>query len=97
MDIHAVLGFLRTPLIYWFIIISVVSVALTVYDKSASWKRGRRIPERVLLICAFFGGALAMYVTMQLIRHKTQHSNFMIPLPIFILFHMLLAYLVYVM
>ena len=97
MDIRTVISFLRVPLIYWFVIISLVSVILTVYDKSASWKRGRRIPERVLLLCAFFGGALAMYVTMQLIRHKTQHSNFMIPLPIFILVHMLLAWAVYVM
>ena len=86
---------IRTPLIFWFAFISVVSVVITVYDKSASWKRGRRVPERVLLLCAFFGGALAMYVTMQIIRHKTHHTNFMVPLPLFILLHLAIAWAVY--
>ncbi len=97
MEISQILEAVRIPLACWFGIVSLIAVILTAYDKSASWKRGRRIPERTLLLCAFFGGALAMYVTMQLIRHKTNHSNFMIPLPLFILMHMLLAWAVYLM
>lgn len=96
MDLSQVIEFIRTPLIVWFALISVVSIVITAYDKSASWKRGRRVPERTLLLCAFFGGALAMYITMQIIRHKTHHSNFMIPLPLFILFHLAIAWAVYV-
>ena len=47
------------------------------------------------LLTAFFGGALAMYVTMQIIRHKTQHGNFMIPLPLFIVLHVIFAWAVF--
>ncbi len=97
MDISAILEALRIPLACWFALASAAAVVLTVYDKSASWKRGRRIPERVLLLVAFLGGALAMYVTMQLIRHKTKHTNFMIPLPLFILLHLFVAWAVYIM
>ena len=41
------------------------------------------------------GGATGMYVTMQLIRHKTKHKKFMIGLPIFIVLHIgiLLAFI----
>lgn len=96
MVLSQIIEFMRIPLIIWFALISVVSLIITAYDKSASWKRGRRIPERVLLLCAFFGGALSMYVTMQIIRHKTNHTSFMIPLPLFILLHLVVAWVVYV-
>lgn len=87
--------FLRFPLFIYFIVISIVSVALTAYDKSASWKRAWRVPERTLLWLGILGGALFMYVTMKLIHHKTRHAKYMIPLPIFILLHAVIAYFVY--
>ncbi len=87
--------FLRFPLFIYFIVISIVSVALTAYDKSASWKRAWRVPERTLLWLGILGGALFMYVTMKLIHHKTRHAKYMIPLPIFILLHAIIAYFVY--
>lgn len=69
-------------------LISVVSVMLTVYDKVASISKKWRIPEKMLMLFAFFGGATAMYCVMQLIRHKTKHKKFMIGLPIFIVLHL---------
>ena len=33
------------------------------------------------------GGALPMYVTMRIIRHKTKHKKFMIGLPVFAVIH----------
>ncbi len=76
------------------VLISVVSVILTAYDKAASKSRKWRIPENILLLFGFFGGATAMYGMMQLIRHKTKHKKFMIGLPVFILLH--LAGIIYV-
>lgn len=87
--------FLRLPLFIYFIVISVVSVALTAYDKSASWKRAWRVPERTLLWLGALGGALFMFFTMKLVRHKTRHAKYMIPLPVFILLHAVIAYFVY--
>lgn len=73
------------------VLISVVSVMLTVYDKVASMAKKWRIPEKVLMMFAFFGGATAMYITMQIIRHKTKHKKFMIGLPVFIVIHLALT------
>lgn len=39
------------------------------------------------MLLGFFGGALAEYLTMKAIRHKTLHKKFMIGLPLFILIH----------
>ena len=69
----------------YLLLISLIAVTLTVYDKYAAKKRPRhRTPERVLLLTGALGGAAAMYLTMLLIRHKTLHKKFMIGLPLMI-------------
>lgn len=69
----------------YLIIISIVTVVLTVYDKIAAKKRAFRISEATLILCGLFGGAIAELVTMLIIRHKTRHIKFMIGLPVIIL------------
>ena len=61
---------------------SVLAVCLTAYDKYASVKKRFRVPEKTLFLTALFGGSLAMYITMLVIRHKTKHKRFMIGLPV---------------
>lgn len=79
-------------------VVSLVSIAICIYDKTIS-KRNNvklRIPEKALFICSALGGSLAMFITMQLIRHKTNHLSFMIGIPvIFILQVALIAALTY--
>ena len=69
----------------YFCIISIIAFVLTVYDKKASKRRGRkkwpRIPEKYLLFVGVLGGSLVMYITMKNIRHKTHHKRFMRGLP----------------
>ena len=65
-------------------IISIFSIVVCVYDKIIS-KKNRvelRIPEKTLLILSALGGSLAMYITMQIIHHKTKHAKFMIGIPV---------------
>lgn len=62
---------------------------MTVSDKLSAIKGRYRISEKALLTIAFFGGALAMYIIMKLIRHKTLKAKFMITLPIFIALHII--------
>ncbi len=69
-------------LIIYLILINLVSIIITVYDKIAAKKHKERIPERTLLILAGMGGAVFMYLTMNLIRHKTKHMKFMIGIPV---------------
>lgn len=65
---------------------------MTVYDKRAAQCKKRRVPERTLLTLGILGAALPMYVTMQIIRHKTQHKKFMWGLPAIILLQIGLLY-----
>lgn len=72
-------------------VVSLVAVAITVYDKYAAEKAWRRIPEKVLFILAAVGAAPAMYITMRLIRHKTRKARFMAGIPGIFLAQVLLA------
>ena len=64
-------------------VISVVSVAVTVYDKwAAKHRTDRRIRESSLLAFSVLGGSAAMIVTLLIIRHKTKHPTFKIGIPV---------------
>lgn len=79
-------------------VVSLISIIVCVYDKKISKKNNvkLRIPEKSLFIWSAVGGSLAMYVTMQLIRHKTKHVSFMVGIPvIFILQVALIVALAY--
>ena len=72
--------------VVYFAAISLISAIVTAYDKIAAKKpKKRRIRESTLMLLAALGGALFMYLTMQLIRHKTRHLKFMAGLPLIIL------------
>ncbi len=73
----------------------VISLVVTVYDKIAAKKDWQRIRERTLLWLAALGGAGAMLFTMKCIRHKTKKKKFMIPLPVFLVVHLILLALFY--
>ena len=74
---------MKITLIY-FIIISLVSMIITVHDKSAARKGEWRISEQTLLMLSAFGGSFAMLATMLLIRHKTNKIKFMAGIPLII-------------
>lgn len=47
-----------------------------------SKKGGRRVPERTLLLLAFFGGCYGAALGMALCRHKTKHARFLVLVPL---------------
>lgn len=69
------------------VIVSVISIAVTVYDKIASKTSATRVSEKALMSIGLLGGASAMLITMLIIRHKTRHIKFMLGLPLEILLH----------
>lgn len=73
----------------YFLFISLLSCTLTVVDKRNAQKGKRRISEKTLMLCGFFGGALFELITMKKIRHKTLHKKFMVGLPLEIVFQLL--------
>ncbi|MBR2413507.1 MAG: DUF1294 domain-containing protein [Clostridia bacterium] len=68
-------------------VISLITAAVTVYDKIAAKKGAWRIPEKTLLLLALTGGAAAELAVMLAIRHKTKHKKFMIGLPAMLILH----------
>ena len=66
--------------------ISIVSISVCIYDKFASKHATKhRTRERTLLLLSALGGSVAMYLTMQIIRHKTKHVKFMLGIPLIII------------
>ena len=66
-------------------VISVISVAVCIYDKlAAKVAKRHRTREAVLLALSALGGSVAMLITMFIIRHKTKHLKFMLGIPIII-------------
>ncbi len=70
----------------YILIISIISIVVCIYDKKVS-KKNRvelRTPEKTLMLLSALGGSIAMFVTMQMIRHKTKHIKFMVGIPVII-------------
>ncbi len=81
-------------LVAYLIFINVLAIAVTTSDKyvAAHKKRAERVPESTLLVIAFIGGSISMYITMIIIRHKTQKPKFMVTLPIIIMLETLIIF-----
>ena len=76
---------------YYLAAISLLSVILCVYDKSAARLKVRRISEKTLFFLSALGGALFMFITMIIIRHKTKKASFMIFVPLMAMIHLLVV------
>ena len=72
-------------------VISLIAAIVTVFDKRAAKAHRRRVPEATLMILSALGGAVAMFVTMKMIRHKTKKPKFMIGIPLLIVLHVALV------
>ena len=69
-------------LIYYILVVNVLTFIVYGMDK---WKarRGRwRVPEATLLGLAALGGSVGAWLAMHLFRHKTQHKKFRYGVPI---------------
>lgn len=73
--------FIRILIVY-LIVVNLIGFALYGIDKAKSKGKGRRIPERTLLLMAAIGGALGCWLGMLLFRHKTKHVRFKVLVPL---------------
>ena len=74
---------LLTAIKVYLCLISLVSIIVCCYDKIAAKHNPKhRTREATLLLLSALGGSVAMYVTMQIIRHKTKHAKFMVGIPL---------------
>lgn len=82
-------------LIIYLIVINIVSIALTVYDKYCAVKRRWRIKESTLLLLSSIGGSIGMYLTMHIIRHKTRHIKFMLGIPVILIIQVIIIFAIW--
>ncbi len=77
-------------LLLYLLIVNLFSAILTVVDKKRAEKNKWRISENALIFTAVLGGAVAEYISMKVIHHKTLHKKFMTGLPVIIVFQLIL-------
>ena len=82
-------------ILIYFALISIFAIIITITDKRNAIKGKRRISEDFLLTIGLIGGALAEYITMKAIHHKTKHKKFMIGLPIEFILQITAVILIY--
>lgn len=82
-------------ILIYFALISIFAIIITIIDKRNAIKGKRRISEDFLLTTGLIGGALAEYITMKAIHHKTKHKKFMIGLPIELILQITAVILIY--
>ena len=76
----------------YLILINLIAVIVTIYDKRCAVKRRWRVKESTLLLLSVFGGGICMYITMLLIRHKTRHIKFMLGIPLILIVQLIIAF-----
>ncbi|ELD6943857.1 DUF1294 domain-containing protein [Salmonella enterica] len=76
--ISAAVGSIFTshPVVMWFLLANVLTLAIYGVDKTAARKTWRRVPESTLLAFGIVGGWPGAIVGQQLFRHKTQKQPF---------------------
>lgn len=79
----------------YLILINLIAVIVTIYDKLCAVKRRWRVKESTLLFLSALGGGISMYITMLLIRHKTRHIKFMLGIPLILIVQLIIAFLIW--
>ena len=69
----------------YFIVINLLTFLLYGLDKYKAVRQEWRIPERILLLMAFLGGAFGALFAMRIFRHKTRKGRFRLMIPLFCL------------
>lgn len=68
-------------ILIYLIAINIIAFAMMGIDKRKAIKRIWRIPEKSLFLSAILGGSIGAIAGMQLFRHKTKHTKFVIGMP----------------
>ncbi len=76
MELFYLPQFNNQQLIMFCLFASFVLLLLAGWDKLQAKRQKRRVPEKVLLWGAFFGGALGLWLAMTWFRHKTNKPVF---------------------
>ncbi len=85
---------MANALLYYLIVINVVTFLVYGIDKWKAKQGSWRISEATLLILAVIGGSCGALFGMKVWRHKTMHKKFKYGLPLILLAQIALIYLI---
>ena len=77
-------------LLYYLIVINVVTFLVYGIDKWKAKQGSWRISEATLLMLAVIGGSIGALLVMKVWRHKTQHKKFKYGLPLILIIQIIL-------
>lgn len=80
-----------TIVIYYLLIINLLTFAVYGIDKAKAPKGAWRIPEKTLLLLAVIGGSIGAWLGIRLWRHKTMHPQFKWGVPLILLIQLALS------
>ena len=81
-------------LIYYLMVINIVTFLVYGIDKIKAKQGSWRISEATLLIFAVIGGSIGVLLGMKIWHHKTMHKKFKYGLPLILLVQIVLIYLI---
>lgn len=79
----------------WPGLMSIAAFVAMARDKRLARRGERRIPETTLLSLAILGGSPGALLGMLLFRHKTRHPAFSVGLPVILLVHIAIIWMLY--
>ena len=85
---------MANALLYYLIVINVVTFLVYGIDKWKAKQGSWRISEATLLILAVIGGSIGALLGMKVWRHKTMHKKFKYGLPLILLAQIALIYFI---
>ena len=69
-------------LIAWLILTNITAFLMFGIDKLKAKANKWRISEKALFIVAIIGGGVGAFLGMQVFRHKTKHTKFVVGIPV---------------
>lgn len=71
--------------------VNLVTFLVFGWDKLMAKLEKRRVPERTLFLLAGLGGSVGGWLGMQIFRHKTRHTSFVVGIPAILVVQMAAA------
>lgn len=82
-------------LVLFFVALNILSFFLIKTDKKRAIDHRWRVPERIIFILAFAGGAIGTYLGMIIFRHKTRHYLFTRGITVLIVLNVFIFYFIF--
>ncbi|MBQ3512665.1 MAG: DUF1294 domain-containing protein [Lachnospiraceae bacterium] len=73
-------------IIFYLLVINLISFLMYGMDKKKARKKEYRIPEKTLLLVGAIGGSIGAMAGMKVFHHKTKHKKFVLGIPLMFVF-----------